>query len=429
MEKAKKVPTLLQEISSPKYLRKAWGALNKANKNSKGLNNETIEEFQNALETNLLSISKKLKNNTYKFNKVRGVLISKKEKGKFRPLRIADVGDRLVCKAISMKLDLLLTPLFNLNNEASFAYRKNKGIDDAIRKMIEHYKAGNKIILEADIEKFFDKVDRTILLEKVFSNLPDPSLNNLINDGLSQEVGNINEDSLDAHHFDDSANGIPQGNALSPLFANVYLSEFDSKILLAGYKLVRYADDFVILCTTKADSLSALELCKQILETDLKLTIHKLGEANDPNSKTKIIDPIYNEFKFLSIRFDGKSVWVDRKKVLQLREKIREITNTDNIPDLISILSKTRNLLEGWLASFKFVDVDRDIEAIDSYINDQLCSVFRKFGFNIKTKHLKEIKDSKGLVTYTFSIEQRKRTGIKACASFLNSIDRKKIII
>lgn len=423
MESNNKV-SLLEEISKPATLKKAWASLNKSNKLSRGFNSETIEEFQSSLEKNIDEISNQLKKGTYKFSPVRGVLLQKKEKNKYRPLRIQDVRDRLVCKAIVNCIDPILTPIFNLDNEASFAYRKNKGIDSAIRKMVDYYKSGYKIIFEADIIKFFDNVDSDILLCKVYKALPDNSINELIKAGLSQEVGNLSEFTIDAHHFEDSLNGIPQGNALSPLFANVYLATFDENILNKGYKLIRYADDFIVMCKDYKSAEEAYLFSKKFLEEELKLKIHELDKENKIDSKTKISSPNHQQFKFLSICFNGSELWVDRKKVIQLKEKISEVTNVDKYPDLITVLTKTRNLVEGWLASFKFVDVDRDLKEIDDCLNINLNNVLRKFGFHLKSKHLQTINygnENKEALTY----EQRRRTGVKPCPVFLKSIDRK----
>jgi RNA-directed DNA polymerase len=350
--------------------------------------------------------------------------LKKKEPGKFRPLRIADVRDRLVCKAISSKLDELLSKKFNLDNDASFAYRKNRGVYEATKTIVDHYNNGYKIILEADIKKFFDTVDRDLLLEKVFKELPDDSLNNLIKEGLSQEVDNMDKFGINAHYFENSVGGIPQGNALSPLFANIYLSEFDSEILKHGYKLVRYADDFVILTKTHDEAKQAYLIAKKFLEEKLKLEIHELGPKD---SKTRILSPSQESFSFLSIRFDGKRLWVDKSNITRLKTKIQDVTDMSNDFNLIKVLTKTRNMIEGWLASFKFVDVEKDIEEIDDHIDVQLYIVFRKFDFNIKSKFVRTVTTSKGTAA-GLTQNQRRRTGVQHCQTFLNSLERQKII-
>lgn len=429
METSKKqnAKSLISQISEAQFLNLAWSSLNKSKKNSRGVNEETIEVFQNSLVTNLVEISKQLSSGKYKFSPVRGVVIEKKEKGKYRPLRIADVRDRLVCKAIALKLDEYLTTAFNLDNPASFAYRPNRGVYEAMKVIVDNYNDGYQVILEADIKKFFDTVNRPLLLEKVYATLPDSSLNDLISEGLSQEVANLADPHLSeyAHYFHDFSGGIPQGNALSPLFANVYLADFDYKILQQGYRLVRYADDFVIMCKKKKDAEEAYNLAKTILEEELHLSLYPLSNKED--SKTKIVHPAYDSFSFLSIRFDGKELWVHESKLTNLREKIRIVTDTNQYPDLITILVKTRNLIEGWLAAFKFVNIERHIEDIDNYIDEKLVLAFRNFDFQLRPTSIRKIKNYKGNMVEVLTKKQRGSTGIKLCKTFLDSIDRKKI--
>jgi len=429
---------LLQQIASPQYLKESWDKLNKVNKSSRGMSYETIEEFKNTLEIQIQEISKRLLNNTYKFNDVRAVLIPKKIKGEFRPLRIADIKDRLVQKALSNKLEELLSVKFNLDNDCSYAYQKKRGIEHAITAAVDHFKKGNRFILEADIKKFFDNVNRKKLLNKVFSELPDSSINNLIEEALSQSVGNLEDHSHEYHHyFLDSIEGIPQGNSLSPLLANIYLSSFDQRMINEGFCLVRYADDFIVLCKSFEEAKHALEIAKEELEQKLDLELHELPSPTFlKTSKTRIVDPFFHEFSFLSIRFDGKSVWVSEKKVKDLLEKIKDITdltlykNDRDFQGLLTIIRRLKNLLEGWLASYKFVDVDREFGEIDNYINHRLLHIFIKLDFKIKSTATKTIKlKGQSKFVQAFSNTQRTNTGVLMCEEFISKLDRNKIII
>lgn len=429
---------LLQCIASAQYLKEAWGKLNKSNKVSHGISSETIEEFKNTIDTQIKEISNQLLNNSYKFNDVRAVLIPKKNKGEFRPLRIADIRDRLVQKALANKLEELLSPKYVLNNPCSYAYQKDRGVEQAIIKVVEHFKAGNRIILEADIKKFFDNVNRKKLLQKVFNDLPDTSLNGLIEKSLAQSVGNLNNYSHEYHHyFLDSIDGIPQGNSLSPLLANIYLADFDQRMIKEGYCLVRYADDFIILCRTSKSAKRALKIAKEELETRLGLELHPLPSPPFlKGSKTRILDPFQHEFSFLSIRFDGKSVWVSEKKVADLIEKIKDVLDLDlykgdpNFQGLITIIKRLKNLLEGWLASYKFVDVDREFSEIDNYINHKLLRVFILLEFKLKSTATETIKlKGSNKLVQAFTKTQRINTGVLFCQDFINQLERNKIAI
>ncbi|HRG88250.1 MAG TPA: reverse transcriptase domain-containing protein [Chitinophagales bacterium] len=420
--------SLLDQVSAISFLKTAWHRLNKSNKESRGLSSETVEEFQAALEFNLIEVSRQLKQGKFKFSKVRGVVIPKKEKGKYRELRIAEVRDRLVLKAISIVLDQILTDKYDLDNECSYAYRKDRNVEGAIRRMVSLYKEGNKIILEADIKNFFGSVNRAKLLGEVFSNLPDTSLNDLIEQGMEQEVGNFNELGEHQSLFEESLSGIPQGNALSPLMANIYLSGFDKRMREEGFNMIRYADDFIVMCNSHKLADAAYKLSKHILEEGLGLTLHPLSDPFDTKGKSRIADVRYHKFSFLSIRFNGGQLWVNEKKVKQLKESIREVTDISKSPNLLVIFKRTKNLLEGWLSAYKFVDVDRDVSEIDSYINYQLYMAMLKLSFDIKHANTENViinRERRRALTIT----QRGNTGVPLCKDFLSSIDRKLIII
>lgn len=427
---------LITLISSPSYLRKAWIALNKTNKSSRGVSEETIDDFSNSLESNIMEISKRLKSKTYSFSDVRPVLIPKGGKNEFRPLRLAEISDRLVQKALAMKLEELLAKKYKLDNDCSFAYRKGGKVEDAIKKMVEHYSAGYKIILEADIKKFFDNVNRKRLLRKIFQELPDRTINKLIENGLSQGIGDLSHyDSQHHHYFLESMHGIPQGNSLSPLLANIYLSSFDQRMILENMRLIRYADDFIVMCKTVADAKHALSVAKEEIEVELGLSLHELASPiHAETSKTRIIDPKHHKFSFLSICFNGQKVWVNPKKIVELREKINVITDLSTYKHdakyngLITVLQRLKNLLEGWLSAFKYVDVDRNFEEIDDHINYKLLTTFLKMDFHFKSNNVVEKKiKSVGKKVQLLSDKQRDNTGVPTCIKFLNSIDRSEI--
>lgn len=427
---------LITLISSPSHLKKAWLALNRSNRESRGISSETIDDFSKSLETHIAEISKQLKSKTYLFSDVRPVLIPKPGKSDFRPLRLAEIRDRLVQKALAMKLEELLGEKYKLDNECSFAYRKGGKVEDAIKKMVEYYNAGYTIILEADIKKFFDNVNRKKLLKKIFQDLPDRTINKLITAGLSQGIGDLSHyDSQHHHYFLDSMQGIPQGNSLSPLLANIYLSSFDQRMISEGMRLIRYADDFIVMCKTVDEAKYALSIAKEEIEGELRLNLHPLAKPiHAETSKTRIINPRLHKFSFLSICFNGQKVWVNPKKIAELREKINTVTdlktykNDPNFNGLITVLKRLKNLLEGWLSAFKYVDIDRNLEEIDDHINYKLLTTFLRMNFHFKSNNMvtKKIK-SVGKEVQILNAKQRENSGVPTCTKFLNSIERSKI--
>ena len=416
--------SLLEEIASKEFLHKSWKKLNKTNKFSRGLSNITIKDFDDNLDANLDSISKALLSGKYNFSGVRAVKIPKNNSPDFRPLRIGEIRDRIVQKALSIKLDQLLSDTFNLDNECSFAYRKNKNVENAITKMVEYYNQGFKIILEADIVKFFDSVLKSDLLQQIQKSLPDTSINSLLVSATNQEIGNSETFSKEEFekYFSNSEEGIPQGNALSPLLANIYLAGFDKRMIESKIKMIRYADDFIIMCETQQIAESALQIAKEELEIKLSLTIHPLGNSMDENAKTRIVNPMMHKFSFLSIRFDGKRCWVKDKKVKLIIDKIEQITSVKesqlNLKSkaLLPILNSLKNTVEGWIAAYYFVDLSYDLIEIDKHINRCLHNLLNDLGFTLDKKSLEKISfKGKSNEIWALNKQQRANIGIPYC--------------
>lgn len=416
--------TLLQKISSEKKLLEAWGKLNKANKSSYGIDNISIEDFGANIDDKISSISKKLREGSYKFSKNRAVLIPKSN-GKFRPLQVPTISDRLVLKAIAIELESQFEKTIKKSDGFSFAYQKKLGVKDAIDKIKEHYDKGNNIVLEADLVNFFGEVDKEkLLITQIFPELPDESLNHLINSALNQEIGGL--DKIKEHqkkYFEGLNTGIPQGNPLSPLLSNIYLSPFDVYLKSKGHLLVRYADDFVIMCKNESECERAYNDSLDIL-TKLDLKIHPLEESD----KTKIVDLTSSTFDFLSITFDGKSFYPSIENIDRIKSKIRDICNGKIQYNVLSLLKKVFNVFDGWVSAFYYTDVERYSEEIDYYINRQLFLALRKFDWKFTAS-------SQGKIPHKYrndkqspdclSNAQRQKSGIPNCNELLSE-KRKK---
>ncbi|MEI7998625.1 MAG: reverse transcriptase domain-containing protein [Candidatus Omnitrophota bacterium] len=363
---------LLQKVQTPSNLLKAWFLLNRSNHSSHGLSNETIESFGKNFEVNRKEIRKELKKGQYKFSSLRAAVVTKTKLDgtvKRRGIRISEIKDRVVQRAIVNKIEPVLTKKFSLNNEASFAYLKKRNVKKALLRMIQLYRQKKIVLLEADLEKYFDTVNREKLLnEMIFPALPDKSLNDLIAQAVAQEIGNLHSlEKDDWELFPDS--GIPQGGGLSPLFANVYLSQFDQTMLSKGFGLVRYADDFIVLCENDTQANEAYALAVEILEKKLDLKLHKLGV---PSSKTRIIRPSQECFEFLGVRFDGKYVYPGAKAIKNLKERIKEVTLFHNDSKLLWVLTKLKYVLEGWISCYSYTKCETELPHIEAYIKERL---------------------------------------------------------
>lgn len=435
--------SLLKQISRVRYLNEAWKLLNTSNKTSTGLSKISIKDFESNLNKNIKSLSNALERGTFKFSSVKGVAHAKKNKG-YRPLLISEVQDRIVHKALALKLESKLAHKFKIKNVCSFAYQKKLSIQDAILKMASYYRQGYIYLLEADIQSFFPSVNKQMLLNNVCSKLPDNSIDALIQGSLNQELGNRDElRKRDQKIYDDiffsAEEGIPQGNALSPLLANIFLADFDQRMIKEKIKMIRYADDFIIMCKTRAEAEKAYSIAVDELETKLGLKLYPLKEKAEPDEKiSRILKPAEHQFNFLSVKFDGKSCSVSDKKIAGVITKLRDLSTikklNENFPGqnlgLLQVLIKIRNAIEGWIAAYSFLDIDHQIAELDKHVNITLFNVFNEFGFTLSRKGSDKIRTQKTLKTDKLGVvfldrnsntksglntKQRRSTGIPHC--------------
>lgn len=372
MNKSRSARLQLCDIS---HLRRAWRALSKRKRDSHGLDGVTIEEFGNHLETHLEHISDQLRNKTYKFSDARGVLLPKPGSDKRRPIKIPAIRDRVVLKAIS----LLIEPRFRKYNlDCSFGYVRGRGVQDAIRRVKKLASEGKQSVLEADIHKFFDEVDRELLIRRFTREIKLISLRKLIENGLRMELGNLGSFTDEERKiFPAADSGIPQGGVLSPMLANFYLYPLDKAMQDGCFDLVRYADDFVVMCDTQQKAKQAYDLAKSILEDELRLRLHPLGA---PNSKTRILQ--FNKgLKFLGVQFAGGKIAPSESIVNKFKERVRTILDARQGKSLLKTLTSLANTIEGWGQCYQEFDVDKIYADLDAHIRSELSTYMQKLRF------------------------------------------------
>lgn len=408
--------TLFDRLCSLKHLYAAWEKLNKTNRGSFGLSGESIDEFDEQLDVNLESLSQQLKTGKYQFSAARPYLIPKPN-GKLRPLQIPEIGDRVVLKAMALLLEQELRTILLPGEGVSFAYEKGKGIQNALSRIKEHYDQGNRFIYEADIVDFFGTVSRDKIVEQISEQLPDNSLNELIRQGITPRVGGLQSIVIEYHELFADKGGIPQGNPLSPLFSNVYLSPFDAMMTKRGFKLVRYADDFVVPAPSEEAAKAAYECSQTYLKDTLRLDIHPLSA--EPGSKTRIVDPTKETFSFLSVSFDGKNLFPSVKGKDKFIDSLLQLCSDTSEPNVAKLLTKMKNKHDGWISSYLFTDVQRYFEELDAMINWGLYKYLKNSGWPLSRSSLGKIPKrfrKRGEVEYKsgecLSDEQRKSSGI-----------------
>lgn len=398
--------TLLEQVASRKNLEDAWNGI-KHRGASKGIDDVTISNFKESLNAHLDSMNERLLNGTYKFKPLKGVALDK-DNGGIRPLKIPAVTDRVVQKAIYLKIYDLLDAKYQLNNGASYAYIKGLGVVDAVEAIQNAYKEGYRWVVNADIEDFFGNIDQDILLEKfVYPCLPanDKTIHALIKSALATEVGNREElEKRDKLSPFIQESGIAQGSVLSPLFANVYLSSFDKAIIESECRLIRYADDIVIMCKTEEEAQKAYQTTLRIL-TDLKLSLHPLKPLNAPKGKYTTVER-FNVLEFLGLQFEGANVYASDKKTKKMLDNLKSLPFKEK--SFAENLAYIENASKTWGSTYYFTKVRKDrYRVLNEGLIRAISMVIRHYGFikmsgkPVSKAHLRKM----GFLTFERSID------------------------
>ena len=362
----KKPRSARERLRDPRHLLLAWQAISKRRPESRGLDQITIDEFRNNLHRNIGTISEQLRDGSFSFTLARGVLIPKAGSNKKRPIKVPAVRDRVVLKAIA----LLIRPKFaKYDLDCSFGYVRKRGVRDAVDRVSKLAAQGKKIVLEADIHSFFDEVDQDLLIDQFVREIRLRSLTALVRDALKVEVGNLDQFSdEDKKCFPTAESGIPQGGVLSPMLANFYLHRFDKAMMRAGHNLVRYADDFVVMCGSREEAESAYALSKRILEGQLHLHLHELGA---PGSKTRLIE-FDKGLKFLGIHFAGGRTVPCDAVITKFKDRLHTILDVRQGNSLLDTLTTLRNTVVGWGQCYRDLDVHTLYLRLDEYIRSEV---------------------------------------------------------
>ena len=259
-----------------------------------------------------------------------------KSNGKKRPLGIPIVKDRIVQTAIKMVIEPIFEKEFL---DMSYGFRPNRGCKDALREVDSLLKQGYTWVVDADLQSYFDTINHNKLMKLLEEKISDKPLLNLIQKFLKQNI-------MDGIKEWKPIAGTPQGAVLSPLLANIYLHPMDVMLTQAGFRAVRYADDFVILSKTKQEAQTALSKVKEWTKK-VDLTLH-------PN-KTKIGNALIKNqgFEFLGYRFEAGKRFVRKKSIKSFRDKVRSKTKRNRPGSIKEIIADLNPMLRGWFEYFK----------------------------------------------------------------------------
>ena len=304
-----------------------------------------------------------------------------------RPLQIATIRDRVLMKALALFIEHDFAPL---NLDCSYAFLKGRGVTKAIRRIRELLEQGNKFYFEADIINFFGQVDRDTLWRMFSRKVRQRSLLPLLQQSFKLELENLESYKPEFQElFIGAESGIPQGGVLSPMLANFYLHEFDRRMMQHGFNLVRYADDFVVLCDSEEQARQAHDFARVALST-LNLRIHDLGA---PDSKSKIGYFPKDGLTFLGVRFEGREVFPTSKVVQRFKFKVEEVLKLESGLSLFKTLQRLRNLIDGWGKCYRAMRVHKLYLELDVFIKTSVERYLEHLGIRlVGTKRGKQMK-------------------------------------
>ena len=340
-----------------------------------GVDHQTIKMFERDLMANLEKLSADMASGRYRAQAIKRVWIPKPGSHEKRPLGISTVRDRVAQAALRHVLE----PIFEREfAEQSYGFRPGRGCKDALREVDRLLRAGSHWVVDVDLKSYFDTIPKDKLMKRVEEKVSDGRIKEMLQGYLNQEV-------MDEMVRWTPEAGTPQGSGISPLLSNIYLDELDHKMEQLGYKMVRYADDTVVLCQSQEEAERALEEVRQ-WTAKAGLTLHPV--------KTRIVDarPKKVGFDFLGYHFERGLRWPREKSLKKLKETIRPKTKRSNGRSLQVIIKDVNRSVKGWYEYFKHSHWTT-FRPIDGWIRGRLRSILRKR--NRKRGRAKTLQDHK----------------------------------
>jgi RNA-directed DNA polymerase len=352
--RALETDALMERICEPANLNRAYKRV-KSNRGSPGIDGMTVAELAPWLKAHGEELVASLRDGSYQPEPVRGVEIPKPGGG-VRQLGIPTVKDRFVQQAILQVLDPLLDPTFS---ESSYGFRSGRSAHQALRKASEYVAEGRLIVVDMDLEKFFDRVNHDVLMERLARRVADKRLLRIVRRLL--EAGIMKDGVVIERH-----EGTPQGGPLSPLLANLLLDELDKELEKRGHRFCRYADDCNIYVKSKAAGERVMASVTRFLEKRLRLRVNR----------TKSAVAYIEERKFLGYRLlAGGRLGIAPESLKRAKDRIREITRRNRGVSLGRMISELNSFLTGWVTYFRLASAKTHLIRLDEWIRRRLRCV------------------------------------------------------
>jgi len=350
--------SLIDKVWAPATLEAAWERV-WANKGAAGIDRQSIERFEAREDLYLAELATALRTGSYRPQPIRRVDIPKGD-GRTRPLGIPTVKDRIVQTAVKFVLEPIFEARFR---PTSYGFRPGRGCKDALREVAQLIVDGHTFVVDADFESYFDSIPHERLMQRVEERVSDGRVLELLRGWLEQDI------MQDMQRWTPTQ-GTPQGAVISPLLANIYLHPLDVRMAACGYRMVRYADDFVVLCKSREAAEAALaEIRTWVADNGLRLHPNKthVGDCRQTGEG----------FEFLGYRFEAGRRFVRKKSLNRFKDNVRARTRRTCGQSLARVIESLNPMLRGWFAYFKHAH-PRTFIALDKFIRRRLRSILLK---------------------------------------------------
>lgn len=360
--------SLLEEIIDRDNMNNAFKRV-KSNKGAPGVDGMVVDELLQYLKENGSELRQSILDGKYRPNPVRRVEIPK-EGGKKRNLGIPTVVDRVVQQAIARQF----TPIFEKQfSDNSYGFRPGRSAHDAIKKCQTNIDEGYKYVVDMDLEKYFDTVNQSKLVEVLSRTIKDGRVISLVHKYLRAGV-------VVRKRFEETEVGVPQGGPLSPILSNIMLNELDKELERRGHRFVRYADDLMIFCKTRRSAERVLSNIIPFIEGKLFLKVNKEKTVVDYVGKVKFLG-------FSFYRMKGKTrIRIHPKSVAKMRSKVKELTSRNNGMGNETRATKLRRYIMGWINYFKLADMKVMLSQTDEWMRRRIRMIYWKQWKRVKTK-------------------------------------------
>ena len=365
---------LMEKILSNDNLNQAYKKV-KSNKGAGGVDGMNVDELLSFIRDNGMQLKQQLMDGKYKPNPVRRVEIPKETKGEFRKLGVPTVVDRVFQQAITQVLSPIYEKQFSIN---SYGFRPCRSAHDALKQCQTNVNDGYVYVVDMDLEKFFDTVCQSKLIEVLSRTIKDGRVISLIHKYLNAGV-------ISKGVFERTEVGMPQGGPLSPLLSNIMLNELDKELTRRGHRFVRYADDCMIFCKSRKSAERTLKNITPFIEGKLFLKVNREKTCVSHISKVK-----YLGYSFYNYR--GKCRFrVHPKSVTKMKNKIRELTDRSNGWGNEYRALKLTQFIRGWVNYFGMADMKSMLKINDEWLRHRIRAIYWKQWKKVKTK-FKELK-------------------------------------